>query len=80
MLGSNLLVAGFSWVHSSSPSVSFGVVGYIRVHPGCRWVHSCAHCVSLGSFRVVGLVRVRNWGRWVHSVSLGSFGCALGVV
>ena len=42
-------------------TLGFGV--FIRV----RWVHSCEHRVSLGSFGcalgVVGFIR----GRWVHS-------------
>ena len=47
-----------------------GVVEFIQVRPGHRWVHS----VSLGLF---GLQPV---GRWVYSVSLGSFGCNTGVI
>ena len=42
---------------------------FILVHPGHCWVH------------LVSLVHSgAPWGHWVHSGSLGSFGCALGVV
>ena len=45
---------------------SFGLVWFIWVRPGCRWVHSGL----FGSFGcalwVVVFIRVRRGGRWVH--------------
>ena len=45
-----------------------------------NWGHWDPPWGSLDLFGVVGLIRARPVGRWIHSVSLGSFGCALGVV
>ena len=59
-------------------------VGFIRVCPGCCWVHpgwhSGAPWGSLGLSAVVWYTRVRPKGRWVNPVSLGSIGCNLGIV
>ena len=54
---------------------SFGVVEFIRVHPGGRWVHSG----SLGSFGCSLVVVVFILGRRDRLVSLGSF-CVVGFV
>ena len=65
---------------------TFGVVGFIRVRPGCwvhsgslgslgcapecRWVHFGVPWCSLVSFWLVGFVRMRPGGRWVYSGSV----------
>ena len=69
---------------------------FTRVNHKCRWVHSTEPCKLMGSSWVVGFIRTRPGGRWVHlgslgslerlvscwvyPSSLGSFGCAVGVV
>ena len=63
------MVVGFirgRWVYSGAPwgsSGSFGIVGFIRVFPGGR----CVHSRSLGSFRCALAV---PGGHRVHSESL----------
>ena len=53
---------------------SFGVVGFTRVRPRCRWGYPRSLGLLACDVRVVGFI----WGRWVHSrtpwVSLGSSG------
>ena len=77
------LVHARRWVHPrslGSLGCAMGFVGFMRG----RWVHASAPCWALSSCGVVrfirGGTRVRPEGRWVHPVSLGSHGCALGVV
>ena len=55
---------------------ALGVIGFMRG----RWVHSGAHCGSLGSSGVVGFNQVGLGDPWVHPGRLGSLVCALGVV
>ena len=60
------------WVHSGAIWVSSVSLGFIRARPWCRRVHFC-----LGGF-LQARPGCRSAG--VHLGSLGSFGCALGVV
>ena len=75
-LGCALVVVGFvldRWVHMGTPwesSGSVGVAGFIGFRPRCRRVR-------LGS---LGSLWSDLRGRQLRSVSLGSLGCALGVV
>ena len=92
LLGYALGVVGFilgRWFHWdafwgwSGPS---GVAALIGVRPWCgqgnrgRWVHCSALWESTASSEVAGFIVVRRAGRQVHPGSLGSLGCALGVV
>ena len=68
---------GGNWVHSCGPwrlSDSFGFVGFMRVRPWRRCVHSGVPWVSFG------VVRMRPGCCRIHSEALSSFGCALGVI
>ena len=58
------------WVALWGSSGSFGVTGFIVVRPSGL----------SGSFRITGFIGVRPGNRWIRSGSLGSLGCALGVV
>ena len=103
--GSHGCVLGGRWIHPEaldsfgwwlgSLRCVLGFVGFNRVGPGCRWVHSvmplislrssgvspCVHSVSVGSLGCArGVIRVRNGGLWVDHGSLGSLKCTLGVV
>ena len=55
---------------------SLGVVRYIR----CHWVHRGAPWESFGSSGVAGFTGVRPVCRRFHPGSLGSLGCAQGIV
>ena len=58
---------GGGWVHSGS-------IGFNRVRPGCQWVHSGSFVCALG------VIQVRSVNSGVLGGSLGTFGCAVGVV
>ena len=55
---------------------ALGVVGYIR----CHWLHRGASSESFGSSGVAGFTGVRSVCRRFHPGSLGSLGCAQGIV
>ena len=61
------------WVHYGAP---FGIVEFVQYH----WIHWGALWESLGSFGVARFIGVRTGDRHVCSGSLGTLGCALGVV
>ena len=78
-----LLACGLVVVGSlSSLASAFGVVGFIRAHPGVRWVHpgplgSLASAMGVIEFTLAHPVFfVFIWSRWVHlrarSRSLGT--------
>ena len=52
------------------------IVGIIRE----RWVPLDAHRCSSLSSGIAAFIGVRTWCLWVHPVSLGSLGCAMGVI
>ena len=91
MIGCALDVAGFlrvNLVRSGAPWVSlgsYGLVWFVRMHPGGRWVRLGSSCSSDGALSVVGFVMVRVvrlGAPWVYQGSFRftlSSGSALGV-
>ena len=74
------------WGAPCGPLGSFGAAGFIGVSPGVveiirvRWVHLVTLLGCSGSLGIAGFIAVFPGGCRVHPVSLGSLGCALGVL